>query len=62
MTDLDQKVAFLALAYGQMDVPELLNAIAYQERLIADPATAPETREIAIRCLEACRGLVRAND
>jgi hypothetical protein len=62
MTDLDQKVALAALAYGAMDVPELLDAIAYQERLLADPTTAPETHEIAARCLEVCRGLARAND
>lgn len=62
MTDLDQDVAFAALAYGAMDVPELLDAIAYQERLLADPATVPETREMAARCLEVCRGLVCAND
>jgi hypothetical protein len=62
MTDLDQKVALAAVAYGAMDVPELLDAIAYQERLLADAATETETREIAARCLELCRGLVRAND
>ncbi|NTS64137.1 hypothetical protein HRV97_03045 [Sphingomonas sp. HHU CXW] len=62
VTDLDQKVALAALAYGAMDVPELLDAIAYQERLLADPAIAPETREIAGRCLDVCRELVRSND
>ena len=62
MTDLDRDVAFAALAYGAMDVPELLDAIAYQERLLVDSATSDEVRAIAARCLEVCRGLVRAND
>ncbi len=62
MTDLDQKIALAALAYRAMDVPELLDAIAYQERLLADPKTSPEPRAIATRCLEVCRRLVRANE
>jgi len=62
VTHLDQKIALAALAYGQMDVPELLDAIAYQERLLANSATSDEVRAIAARCLEVCRGLARAND
>jgi len=59
---LEQKIALATLAYGQMSVPELLDAIAYQERLLAEPRASDEARAIAGRSLEVCRELVRAND